>query len=177
MNKPAKRSNWYVAYTYPQTERKIDLKLRQMGISSFLPMHTVIRQWSDRKKKLEVPLFPNYIFINSLPHERFNALHIKEIVRFVSFEGVPAVVSDEIVESLKKILNGDIEVSAEIMYSEGEKVKIRDGRFAGAEGTMIRRNGKTRLLIQIEALHTQISVEVSAGNVEIISDQPIKNVA
>lgn len=170
-------SFWYVGYTYPQAERKVDQKLRQLGMTSFLPMHTIVKQWSDRIKKLDVPLFPNYIFVNSSPHERFNALGIKELVRFISFEGIPAVVSDEVISSLKKILNADLEVSSEIMYSEGVKVKIRDGRFAGAEGTLIRKNGKARLLIQIEALNTQVSVEVPVNSVEILSEHAVESVA
>lgn len=162
-----KHKCWYVLYTYPQSERKADTKLRQMGITSYLPLHKVIKQWSDRKKVLEVPLFPNYIFVNSSPHQRFNALKIKELVKFVTFEGKPAVVSEDIISSLKNIVNGEVEVSNESCYDEGMKVKIKRGKFEGTEGILIRKNAKTRLLVRIDALQTHVSVDISLNDVEV----------
>lgn len=61
--------NWDMAYTFPKAERKAACKLREMGVTSFLPLHKVVKQWSDRKKKLELPLFPNYLFINRIPQK------------------------------------------------------------------------------------------------------------
>lgn len=158
--------NWYVAYTFPNAERKAAFKLKEMGVDSFLPLHKVVRQWSDRKKKLEVPLFPNYIFIYVLPQKRFDVLKIKELVKFVSFERKPAIIPEALINSLKNILSGDIEISNENFCEEGMKVTIRQGQFAGAEGILVRKNGKARLLIQIEALHTHVSVDISANYVE-----------
>lgn len=167
MNLNQSNPNWHVVYTYPRAERTANIKLKEMGIISFLPLHKVVRQWSDRKKKLEVPLFPNYIFVYIFPKQRFSVLKIKELIKFVSFEGRPAIVSEKIIYSLKKIVKGDIEVSNENFNEEGIKVKIRRGQFTGAEGILIRKNGKTRLLVQIEALNTYVSIDISANSIEV----------
>jgi transcription antitermination factor NusG len=169
--------SWYVVYTYPKAEQKANKKLKEMGITSFLPLHKVVRQWSDRKKKLEVPLFPSYIFIYILPHEGSNVLKIKGIIKFVTFEGKRAVISDVIIDSLKNILKGDVEVTNENFCNDGAKVKISQGHFAGAEGVLIRKNGKTRLLVQIEVLHISVFVDVPAGCVKPVSKKAPKRVS
>src|SRR5437762_1165267 len=97
---------WHVAYTSPQSERKAKRKLDAIGVKSFLPMQSVLRQWSDRKKKMEVPLFPNYIFINVNSFERYNVIKIPELVCYISFEGQVAVVPDTLIESLEKVIAG-----------------------------------------------------------------------
>ena len=159
-------SNWHVVYTYPKAERKVNSKLREMGITTFLPLHKVVRQWSDRKKKLEIPLFPNYVFV-CIPHrERFKALQVGGVVRYVSFEGQPVAIEESIIDSLKKVLKGNADVSNEEFYEEQMPVRISHGQFAGAEGTLIRKNGKNRLLVKINVLHTCVSVDIKASEVE-----------
>jgi len=163
------KSNWYIVYTIPKGEKKADLKLKQMGFTSFLPLHTIIRQWSDRKKKLEVPLFPNYIFVHTTLNKRFDVLQVRELMRFVAFGGEFATVPDSIIDSLKRILDTDLEISNERFYQQGMKVKILHGHLSGMEGVLLRKNGKDRLVLQIDALKQAISVEILANQVECCS--------
>ena len=158
--------NWYVAYTYPKAERKVQRKVEDIGVESFLPMSKVVRQWSDRKKKLEIPLFPNYIFIRATSHERYQTLNIRELVRFVSFEGNPVTVSDKEIESIKTVLSMNTEISNERFHKAGTKVEVTSGGFAGATGILLRKEGKQRLLVQLEALQQAFSVSLSAGCVK-----------
>ena len=160
------KSNWYLVYTIPNSEKKADLKLKQLGISSFLPLHTVVRQWSDRKKKLEVPLFPSYIFVYTSPNRRFDILQIKELMHFVSFGGELATVPEDIIESLKRILDCDTEIDTEKFYQQGMRVKIVEGQLSGTEGVLVRKNGRDRLVLQIDALRQAISIELPANQVE-----------
>jgi len=157
---------WYVAYTYPKAERKVKTKLDTIGIQSFLPMHQVVRAWSDRNKKLTIPLFPNYIFIHISETKRHETFLIKEIIRYVSFEGKPATVHDATIDSLKKILNNKVEIDVENYIKEGTRVKINRGPFTGIEGIVAERNGKTRLIIHIKALQRSVAINISAGDVE-----------
>jgi transcriptional antiterminator RfaH len=155
---------WHIAYTYPKAERKVSKKLENLGVASFLPLHNVIRNWSDRKKKLEVPIFPNYIFVYTSRDERYDTLQIKEIVKYVSFDGKPVTVSEAIINSVKTMLKGNVEVSDE-EYFEGMHIKVTDGVFSGAEGILVRKNSRSRLVIQIEALRRTISVDISSNSV------------
>ncbi|MDO6435738.1 UpxY family transcription antiterminator [Flavitalea sp. BT771] len=168
-NEDTSAKKWYIAYTFPKAERRIHSKLESMGYSSYLPLHKVIRNWSDRKKELEVPLFPNYIFIQILPSERFSVLEIKGIVRYVSFDRKPATVSDTLIESLKKILLGEVEVTNE-SYSEGMPIRIISGPFTGAEGVLLRKNGSKRLVVQIKSLQIGVSVEIPTSQVMQLGD-------
>lgn len=162
--------NWYVAYTYPQAEKKVDRMLCERGIISFLPLQKVIRQWSDRKKKLEVPLFPNYIFLQATEIQRFEALNIKELVRYVSFEGRPTILNQKDIENIRLINKKQVAVEVEPIdhFKLGMKIRIIVGQLKGLEGLLIRKNGHQRLLIQIEALGQAVSVEIPAAYTQII---------
>lgn len=159
------KENWYIAYTLPRCERKAQKKLVNMGIETFLPLQKVVRQWSDRKKKLEVPLFPSYIFVRTDSYRKFNVIKLPELVQYVSFEGKPVTVSDELIYSLSKITTGEVEVSNEII-NVGGKVRIVEGEFQGVEGIVYHKNGKTRLVICIDALRRSVKMELSAHCVE-----------
>ena len=159
--------NWYVVYTYPKAERKVDRKLREVGVITFLPLHKVMRQWSDRKKKLEVPLFPNYVFVYTPHKDRFKVFQVEEVVRFVSFGEQPAIIAEITIDSLKKMLKGDVEISDE-QFQEGTIVKVKRGQFTDVEGILIRKNGKNRLLVKVDVLHTCISIDVGANDVEAV---------
>lgn len=157
--------NWYVVYTYPKAERKVERKLKEIRINSFLPLYKAVKQWSDRKKKLEVPLFPNYVFVSISPEKRYEVFQVNEIVKFVSFEGKPAIVPEAEINSLQKVMNGEFEIVNE-HYRENTRVKIITGLFSGATGCVLRKDGKRKLVIQITALKRSVSVSLPADCVE-----------
>ena len=163
-SKKSDERKWHIAYTFAKAERKAFKKLESMGVIAFLPLHYVVRNWSDRKKKLEVPIFPNYIFIYTSASERYDVLQLKELVRYVAFDGKPAIVSDSLIESLKKMLEGDVEVSDDEFY-EGMEVKVVDGLFCGAEGILVRKNSHNRLVVQIKVLRRSVSVDIASSSI------------
>ncbi len=160
---------WYVAYTAPRNERKAQNKLNVLGVQSFLPMHQVERDWSDRKKKLIVPLFPSYLFVHVSDRKRHETFAIREIVRYVSFEGRPVTVKDSVIDSLKNILKERVEIGVESGIKVGALVKITRGPFLGIEGIVVNRNGKTRLFVQIPALQRSVVVNISASDVATLT--------
>jgi transcription antitermination factor NusG len=160
---------WYIGYTMPKAEKKTFSRLNEIGVVSFLPMQKVVRYWSDRKKKLEVPLFPNYIFIYTSNAERFDILKMQGLVKYVSFGGNPATVSDSLIDSLKKMQTGDLQVS-NIEFIEGMQVRITDGPFAGIEGTLVHKRDSKRIVVRIEVLKRAVSVDVSANRIEVINN-------
>jgi transcription antitermination factor NusG len=155
--------SWHVAYTFPKAERKAFYSLAKMGITSYFPVHFVFRQWSDRVKRLEMPLFPNYIFIHISPQERHEALEAKELVRYVCFDGKPATVPNSLIDSLKSVSEGEVEVSNETFDQIGMPVCISEGPFTGVKGILIRRNGKSKLVVRIESLKSAVLVEIPAN--------------
>lgn len=160
---------WYAVYTYRNTEKIVSQKAEQMGVESFLPLQRVERQWSDRKKTLDVPLFPGYVFVKTSLVHRFPLLNIKELVRFVGFNSLPVAIPDKEIESIRKVVSAQSELAPEPFgLKEGTKVKVTQGQFAGAEGLLIHRKGKSRLVVQLQLLQQAISVEVGMQSIAIV---------
>jgi len=94
INESRQGLKWHVIYTMPRAERKVASSIDEMGIESYLPLYKVTRQWSDRKKKVEVPLFPNYVFVKVSEKGRRVIFNIKEPVKFISIDNKPVVVDE-----------------------------------------------------------------------------------
>jgi transcription antitermination factor NusG len=160
------KANWYTAYTFPNTEKKVHSELSRQNILSYLPVQQVVRQWSDRKKKLIVPLFPSYIFINTDQKRKFDLLNIKGILRFVSFERKLAIVTDEEIASIKKVENAEFEIEPHLV--DGDNVIITYGPFTGLKGKLFNKLGKRRFGLRINALNQSLSIDILASFVKKI---------
>jgi transcription antitermination factor NusG len=155
--------SWYVVYTYPHYEKRILNQSEKIGIQCFLPTKKVVKQWSDRKKVVDEPLFPNYVFVYVNKQARFRLLDIAGVSRYVAFEGKPVVVSDQDMNAIKKLIV-EPEVAVEQEPQSGSKVLITDGPFTGMEGIIFQKKGKTRFGVRIPGLNHSISVEVPASS-------------
>lgn len=154
-------SKWYVVYTRPKSEIKVASCISEMGIESYLPLHIVIRQWSDRRKRIKVPLFPNYLFVKLDNTKKRCLFSIREFVRFVSIDKKPVVVREKEIMMIRQILDQQVEVSSEEYFQQGIKVRIRHGQLEGLEGLVIKNYGNTRILVKIDALMRAFSFNVS----------------
>jgi transcription antitermination factor NusG len=161
---------WYVAYTMPRSEKKVGDALTKIGVTSFFPVHFVLRQWSDRIKKIELPMFPNYVFIHVNPKLRYRVLDVKDVIRYVSFDGQPAIVPDSVVDSLKKLSASNVEVSTEKFDKVGTPVMVCEGPFAGVKGLLVKKNGRSQLVIEVHSLGSAVLLEISASAVVCLDD-------
>ncbi len=162
MNFPSK--SWYALYTRPKNEKKICFYLRQKGIVSFLPMTTEIRQWSDRKKRIKLPLFPNYIFVHINEKQLGCIDDISGAIRFIGIGKKPSVIPDKVIESLQKIESKKTSVE-ELKFFKGEKVRIANGDFIGVEGVFIRKGMKKLLAIEVEIMNRVVMIELDMNQV------------
>lgn len=125
---------WYVIYTQPRSEKKVTERLQKIGITTYCPLVTQIRQWSDRKKKVQVPLINSYVFVNLNENERDSVFQVNGIVRYLYWLGKPAVVRDEEIVALQEALK-DVITSVEITgLKVGDEINIPSGPFKGKEG-------------------------------------------
>ena len=97
---------WYVLHTKPRNEIKVSQKLHQLGIETFAPTYQVVRQWSDRKKKIRVPYFASYVFVRLSENERDRAFCHPGVLRYLFWQGAPAVVRDSEIEMIRTYLHG-----------------------------------------------------------------------
>lgn len=123
--------NWYVVYTKPKWEKKVADKLSQLGIENYCPLITQVKQWSDRKKKIELPLFNSYVFVQLSDSDRNSVFQVAGVVRYLFWLGKPAIVKDQEIEIIKKSLKApnisDVTVSA---IQVGDKIKLESGAFS-----------------------------------------------
>ncbi len=160
--------DWNVVYTYPNCEKKAFDGLLEKNINAYLPCYTVVRQWSDRKKKLIVPLFSNYVFVNVSQMEWHHVLSVAGITRFICFEGRPAPIPEKQINDLKLILDGNYDVSPEPFYNVGDNVRVIHGSLAGFEGTLIQRRGANRFYIRFTSIEQAMSIDIQTNLLEKI---------
>jgi transcription antitermination factor NusG len=116
---------WYVLFTKPRAEKQVYNRLVQSGIEAFLPMYTTLHQWSDRKKKVDVPLFSSYVFVHISPDQYLKAIQTQGTVKYVSFGGIPAKIPSSVINNLKIILNCNPEIEiSNLNFHPGQKVKV-----------------------------------------------------
>jgi transcriptional antiterminator RfaH len=163
------KTAWIVAYTKSRAEREVDSRLREKGITSFLPLKKTFKQWSDRKKWVEEPLFSSYVFVNVGKTDYYKAVSTTGIVRFLTNSGRPVQISDKEIEIIKKATSDykSVELSGQ-KYSIGDKVLITQGSLRGTTGILVEFRGKYRVAIRIDSLGFSLLVDISINNLRLI---------
>lgn len=141
---------WYVLYTKPRQEKKVADSLNAIGIEAYCPLVTVVKQWSDRKKKVQIPMINSYVFVNIEEHQREEVFKVSGIVRYLFWLGKPAVVRAIEIEALKQSLEG-IVASFEVSAIQKDTIyKIPEGPFQGFEGIVKNINATTIQLLLVD---------------------------
>ena len=153
--------HWYAVYTKSRREKELERFLLQDNYEVYLPKIKRLRVWSDRKKWIEMPIFPGYIFVKVSNNEYYSALSHPAAVKYVSFNGVPARIPESQLEGIKRVLglNLDMEVTTD-NFRRGEVVEINAGPMTGCTGEIINVSSKKKLLIQIKDIGYSLVVSV-----------------
>lgn len=161
---------WYALYTRSRHEKLIESELGKRKIESFLPLRKIKRRWSDRTKVIEEPLFKSYIFVRTeLPHKKTDILKIKGAVKFVSAGISPVSIEENIIQSLRNVVQQNIAVDPFPYLEKGDRVIIKSGPFKDTEGFIVRKDDKKcRIVISISAIKSSVAVEIDAYLVEKI---------
>ena len=156
---------WRVLYVRPRYEKKVEQQLLDAGIEVFLPLHETIRQWSDRKKKVILPLFPGYLFVHVDEKERMRSFEAAGVMKYVNFSGVIAEVRADVIDSLRILVHGapdSIETTNELIPL-GTEVRIKHGPLAGMKGHIVQYRGGKKVAVVIEAIQQTVMVEIPVG--------------
>ena len=155
------KKKWYAIYTRSRFEKKVYQDLQKINIECFLPIQKVLKQWSDRKKWIEEPLFRSYIFVRVSENEYYEVLKVNGVQWFVTSEGHAIPVREKQIEILKKILSTEIEF--EVTHDDlepGADIEIISGSLKGLTGRLIRYKGKQKVVINIETINHSIILNV-----------------
>lgn len=171
---------WFVFYTKSRQEKTVNQLLLRRGYEPFLPLQVVMRQWSDRKKKVVVPLFNSYIFVFLYEHEVQNVLQLPGIAWNIRHDGKPAVLHNAELATIKRFIETGWLIESSVMdekYDLGEQVKIIDGPLKGLVGRLIRFTNKHRFGILLESIGQVITVEVDKNALRKLTDKEIDKVS
>lgn len=164
---------WYVMYTTSRAEKKVAERLVESGVEVFLPMVEVLRQWSDRKKKVQKALFNGYVFVKTDRNNLWNCLQIPGAVKFVNFSGVPATIRDEDVEMIQRLVATGVSIETDgSEISPGEKVKVIGGSLEDMMGECIEKGNKDYFLIRIPGIYQNILVSIPRKFLQVIESAP-----
>ena len=147
---------WYVLYTKPRQEKKVADSLNAIGIEAYCPLVTVVKQWSDRKKKVQIPLINSYVFVNIDEYKREDVFKVYGIVRYIFWLGKPAIVRAIEIETLRNSLDGVIDSFEIEEIIKDTHITLDKGPFKGAEGIVkhLNKNSMQLLLLDLGFLVT-----------------------
>jgi len=162
--------NWFVIYTRPRWEKKVDQLLNMQGITSFCPTRKIKSQWADRVKDVEMPLFSSYVFVKINPKEELKVRLTLGVMNFVYYMGKPAKIRENVIESIKNYMR--IYPEAEVMsipgMEIGDRVKIKDGLMTQKVGEVIKLQGRD-VLVVLDSLNCALITKVPFSNLELIN--------
>jgi transcriptional antiterminator RfaH len=165
--KVVSNEKWYVLQTRSRFEKKCFELLSIQGISVFLPTQKVRKQWSDRFKETDLPLFSGYIFIQFEEKDRYKILNTNGIVRFVAFGGKYATLNDNQVDTIRKIEKSKTFIDViDLELGIGQEVVICSGPFKGLEAKIIHHNGKGKLLLPVETIGQGVLLEIGRTKIK-----------
>ena len=160
---------WYVMYTTSRSEKKVAKRLKEEGWEVYLPLVTELRQWSDRKKKVERPLFNGYVFVKTLRNKLWECLQIPGSVKFVHFSGQHATVRDEDLDMIKRIVETGVAVETDGSEIEpGEFVKVIGGPLQNMEGEVIEKGNKDYFMIRIPGIYQNMLMTIPRKFLEVL---------
>lgn len=159
---------WFALQTRPRFEKKVALELREKGLESFLPVHTVKHQWSDRKQSVSLPLFPGYTFVRIEADQdvRVAVLRTNGVSNFVGARGIGTPIPDDEIEAVQALLKQQIPFKLYPYLKVGQTVRIRGGSLNGVKGTLTKINGDQSLIISVELIQRSIAMRVTGFEIE-----------
>jgi transcription antitermination factor NusG len=161
-------ANWYVAYTSANHEKRVGDQLQHRHVEHFLPLYESLRKWKDRRVKLQMPLFPGYVFVRFAWCDRLTVLQVPGVARLVGFDGQPAILADEEIAGLRKSIAAELRLEPHPYLRVGRRVRIRRGALQGVEGIVIRKKNSVRVVLSIDVIMRSVSVEVDADDLEAV---------
>lgn len=160
MNK-SESKYWTAFYTRPRNEKKVSERLSDQGFKIFCPTRTVMKKWSDRKKKVKEPVFTSYIFANVSELERQNILKDQGIVSSVFWLGKPVVIRDFEIRAIKEFLEDYPDANCEhLNFEYGQMLEISEGPLKGERGELLKRKGN-KVILNILSLNYSLQAEIS----------------
>ncbi len=163
--------SWYAVHTMARHEKRIAAQFEEKNVCTFLPLLSQNHKWSDRRKRVEVPMFSCYAFVRiaQTNEERLKVLRTPGVLGFVGNERRGTAIPDQQIESLRTAINEKVPCFPHPFVSAGMRVRIRGGSLDGVEGILVGQGGGQSLIVSVELLHRSMSIRVDGYDIELAS--------
>jgi len=165
---PQVQPNWYALYTRSRHEKRVAEQMERRKVACFLPVYRSVRRWKDRRKELELALFPGYVFVQTSLSNKLKVLEVPGVVQFVSFKGQPAILPSREIEALRSRLSSSSGIEPHPYLRVGRRVRVHSGPFQGLEGRVVRRKDRCRLVFSIDLIQRSLAIEVDEADIEAV---------
>ena len=159
---------WYAAYTRSRHEKRVAEQLELGRVESYLPLCEKQSRWQDRRVRVQLPLFPGYVFVRLALRERLAVLRIPGVVGLVSVNNIPVPLPEEQIDSLRQVLGKCFRAEPYPFLNAGRRVRVCYGPLAGFEGILVRRKAGCRVVVSIDLIMRSIIVDVDGADLEPI---------
>jgi transcription antitermination factor NusG len=159
-------SGWYTLYTKHQHEKMVAQNLKYKGFEIFLPLYAAARNWKDRIKLLDLPLFPCYVFLKGDIEQRRDILTTPGVHDFVSNAGRPSLIPDPEIESIRQAMGSGAGMEPHPFLRCGDWVRVKCGPLVGLKGILVRKKNAYRLVLSVEMLGKAAAVDIDAVLIE-----------
>ena len=164
----AAEHSWFAVQTKARHEKRVATELEEKGVEAFLPLFSEVHQWSDRKRKVELPLFSTYLFVRIgwEQSSRVSVLQTNSVFRFVGVRGTGVPIPDEQIDALQTIVREKVPFSPHPFLNVGQKVRIRGGSLDGICGVLSAINDDRSLIVSIDSIQRSLAIRIDGYGVE-----------
>lgn len=164
----AGEQSWFAVHTKSRHEKRVAAELEEKGLVAFLPLSTEVHQWSDRKRKVELPLFAGYVFVRIgwQQSSRLYVLRTNGVFGFVGVRGVGSPIPDEQIETLQTIVREKIPISPHPFLNVGQRVRIRGGSLDGICGILSAINDDRSLIVSVNSIQRSLAIRIDGYGIE-----------
>jgi transcription antitermination factor NusG len=155
---------WYAAYTSAHHEKRVAEQLERRSVENFLPLYDSVRRWKDRRVRLQMPLFPGYVFVRISARDRLKVQQVPGVAHLVGFGGQLTPVPEEDIQAIRACLVEPNKVQPHRYLKRGQRVRVLNGPLTGLAGMIMRQKKQTRFVISFDLLQRSVAVEIDAAD-------------
>ena len=161
-------SRWYAVHTRCHHEKSVNVSLEGAGLTTFLPLVKEVHHWSDRRKTVDVVLFPCYTFVHldALSPARMQVLKTPGVLELVGSRAGPTPIADLEIEQVQKVLAERLAFAPFPFLNRGQRVRVRGGALDGVEGVLSSHTGAKTIIISVTAIERSLSLSIEGYDLE-----------
>ena len=154
---------WIAVYTKSRHEKVVIQELENKNIEAYCPIFKERRQWSDRKRWVEFPLFRSYVFAKIELKNSLYVLQAMGVHHIIKFQGNISIIPNEIIQNIKSMIDGGFTVEQVEYFVKGDEVIVVDGPLKGMDGIVVKIKNENKLVLKVAAIQQAIAVQIHPG--------------